>query len=601
MLLTELETDALTPAQRQECEEQIAQRATELQLPMPMEPHPVWEVPPECLLKMYPLTEERRAEWEPWLRTMSETLVERDATIKAAQLDPLRQGVEADDYEHWAKADELLSEMKYLLVLGGWRSSKTTYGARTVMRMMMKIPGCRALCMSESFSASVEVQQRAMYNYLPPEYKQGKKNKGLNTSYSEKNGFSDAKFVLPGGRSCVFYNYTDGVRKVQGNSFHIAWCDENVTIEWLETMPGRLMDFQGKLLVTVTPIFGRTATLNWFLNGATVRMWQDAKYLAGKPGLGEFGGVPGKMPYVLDCPRKDTAVISFATEKNLFIPRSEIAGMAQGVSPTIVRLRLYGWPESQAVAQFPKFDVKVHGITADRVPRDVTRYNAFDPHGARNAFGLWMAVDRYNRRYVYRQFPTPDMGEWAIPGDKPDGKPGPAQFEGSGRGVNDYKRIILRLEGATWPRGMNHEPDLSACESIFERLGDARAINVNGVRSEGDEEVTFASLMNDELTTPDGSELLLPALTFMAATGHREGGREIDPDVEVINSWLDYDTTKPIEPLVNEPSLFVVTDACPDLIYALQTWTGKDGNKGATKDPIDVLRMFAKADVQYVG
>ena len=33
----------------------------------------------------------------------------------------------------------------------------------------------------------------------------------------------------------------------------------------------------------------------------------------------------------------------------------------------------------------------------------------------------------------------------------------------------------------------------------------------------------------------------------------------------------------------------------------LQTWTGKDGQKGATKDPIETLYRFATDDCPYLG
>lgn len=597
----------MTDLQHNEFKKRFSEVLQELQLPFPMTPdHPVWQTPSyEELADMMPFDEANRECWEPKLRQYSEYLVNRATRIDLAQQDPIRYGVDSDVLPHWDKADQMLATQKAVLVLGGWRASKSFYGARTVVKWMRRIKGCRVLCMSESYTASVEVQQRAVHDYLPLEFRDAKKTKALNTAYTEKNGFSDAKFSLPGGRSCLFFNYTDDIRKVQGMKFHIVWCDENVTFNWLETLEGRLIDYGGPLLVTVTPIFGRTPTINWFMQGSTVREWQSARYMEGKPAIPNLGGRSGQMPYVLDCPRKDTSIICFPSEKNPFIPVKELDRMASGVSAGVVMLRLYGWPESEAVAQFPKFDVKVHCIKRDRVPTDVTRYMAFDPHGSRNGFGLWLAIDRYGRKYVYRQWPTPDMGEWAVPGDKPDGKPGPAQYSGAGRGVNDYKRIFLKLEGATWPDGENDAPDTAAAERIFERLGDARAINVNSVRKEGDDEVTFATLMNEELLSgtdeTDERKLLLPAMVFHAATGHREGNREIDPDVDVINSWLSYDATKPIEPLVNEPQLFIVGEDCPDLVYSLLTWTGRGGQKGASKDPIDVLRMFTKADVQYIG
>jgi len=39
------------------------------------------------------------------------------------------------------------------------------------------------------------------------------------------------------------------------------------------------------------------------------------------------------------------------------------------------------------------------------------------------------------------------------------------------------------------------------------------------------------------------------------------------------------------------PRLFVSED-CPNTIYALENWRGVDGEKGATKDPVDCVRYF---------
>ena len=69
-------------------------------------------------------------------------------------------------------------------------------------------------------------------------------------------------------------------------------------------------------------------------------------------------------------------------------------------------------------------------------------------------------------------------------------------------------------------------------------------------------------------------------------------------------SALDYDDKRPVD-YFNCPTL-LISAACVNTIYALQTWTGyslqgKRSLEGATKDPIDLLRYFFLAECPYLG
>lgn len=75
----------------------------------------------------------------------------------------------------------------------------------------------------------------------------------------------------------------------------------------------------------------------------------------------------------------------------------------------------------------------------------------------------------------------------------------------------------------------------------------------------------------------------------------RGGG---DGSLRMINDKLFYDAKRKIDH-TNQPHLFVV-ETCPNTIYALKEWTGKDGQHGACKDPIDCLRMFVLSGSEYV-
>ena len=71
-------------------------------------------------------------------------------------------------------------------------------------------------------------------------------------------------------------------------------------------------------------------------------------------------------------------------------------------------------------------------------------------------------------------------------------------------------------------------------------------------------------------------------------------GIKIDQGIAIINDWLSYDHGQPLS-AINQPRLFI-SERCQNLIYSIREWTGQDGEKGATKDPIDSLRYLAVMD-----
>ena len=64
-------------------------------------------------------------------------------------------------------------------------------------------------------------------------------------------------------------------------------------------------------------------------------------------------------------------------------------------------------------------------------------------------------------------------------------------------------------------------------------------------------------------------------------------GIDIAERVAMVNSLLDYDENDQGE-IVNPPRLYI-SERCKNLIFAVEYWTGADGQKGATKDPVDCL------------
>ena len=205
---------------------------------------------------------------------------------------------------------------------------------------------------------------------------------------------------------------------------------------------------------------------------------------------------------------------------------------------------------------------------------------------------LWLGVDREGKIWVLREWPDVEtMGEWALPGNKPDGKTGPAQTMGSGKSFNDYKRLVAEIEGQIG----NAESENRKTEMwrIHDRRIDPRPA---GTSVPSDEEArTYLDYLMEPVRGTDG---MVQLQGWDVAAGP---DCSIEEGKQWINNWLTqgWNPNEPVTPL-NCPKFYVSED-CQNLIWSLRTWTGIDGLKGASKDPIDCLKGPAKMDIRWVA
>lgn len=517
-------------------------------------PHPVLPVPPTTMAP------------EEWLRAAQL----REDLIRREKEDPFRHGYVPP---HWKRASELLERDREILVMGGNRSSKSTWAAREVMKVLAEKPKARAWCFQTTAPNSIEMQQPYLWRYMPLEWKTAKKNQITNISYSQKNGFSENAFVLPNGSQCWFRNYAQDVSTIEGGELDVIWCDELVTLEWLATMRYRLMDRNGLLIVTFTPVEGYSSTVKDYLTGAKTIEDAPAELL---PIYGEEDGERKivnyeKVPIIQSCARRKASIFYFHTKNNPWAGWERMKSELMKANREEILCRAYGVPVKRIAGRFPIFHPKIHVIPDSRVPEKGTRYHFVDPCSGRNWFQNWILLDESNRGFVYREWPGKDYidgvgyaGAWAEPdGKKADGRQGPAQ-KSFGFGLERYKEEIEKLEKG---------------EVIFERWMDSRYGN--------------AATVSKETATTLIEECASIGLNFVATPG-----TNIDEGIDLINDWLYYDTSKPVDAL-NQPKLFIA-ESCVNTIYALQEWTGADGKNGACKDPIDLLRYFVLSGVTNV-
>jgi len=481
---------------------------------------------------------------------------EREHLIKLEHDDPYRYGFEPPC---WHDLDSLWTEdCRHILLNGGNRSSKTEYAAKRLIQIMLERPDRRVWALHTTDKSSIQMQQSVVWKYVPPELKKIKKSRITNVGYSQKNGFADGTFIFPNGSQCFFMHYSQGREVIEGGDVDFIWPDELVPYDWIKTLKYRLITRKGKLLLTFTPIQGYSQVVREFVNGCVFDKTLPAPLL---PEEKSIPGVPkGEMPYIATS-TGGGRIMWFHTSFNPYNPYDELVKVLEGKSTEEIKIRAYGWADKLEGNQFPRFNA--HNILPpNKIPVEGTNYMVIDPAGSRNWFMLWLRVDKKGNRFFYREWPGTDVGEWAYPSDKKDGKAGPGQFSESGRGLDAYKSLIRELEDK---------------EEISERYIDPRAGATQAVGREG------GTSLIDLMAEGSDPMWLTPA-----------AGIRLEQGISILNDWLSYKVDEPVSS-INQPSMFVSSE-CENLIWSLKEWTGLDGEKGACKDPIDCARYLAVMD-----
>jgi hypothetical protein len=287
----------------------------------------------------------------------------------------------------------------------------------------------------------------------------------------------------------------------------------------------------------------------------------------------------------------------------------------RGASEEKILTTAYGVPTRSMLSMFPMFKDAVHVVSLNRF-LEIQRgggvwYHFLDPCSGRNWFQLWIFVDPLNRAFVAGESPSfghigayipgvGDPGPWAIAGAKKDGEMGDGQKEwgwGFLRYLEEIDRMERLLSGGEDRR--RETTILSPATGIDRDSSSAQKISVSARWI--DARYGNARKTSEERSTTTIEELSELGMEFLAAPSEKyiDGGREGGTgSLRMINDRLFYDATRPID-LTNTPKLFCV-ERCPNTIWALHEWTGADGIHGASKDPIDCLRMFVLSGSEYV-
>lgn len=454
-------------------------------------------------------------------------------------------------------------------------NSKTNFMARLVVDMAMKVPEAKIRCWHVNEEKSIAEQQGLVWAALPKRFKTLGKKRGMNfdINFSQKNGFAGSKLILPPmpgyeRGSEIQFNFYQQYRVdsqvAEGWNAHLIWGDEEMPQKLFETLQYRIVDFNGRIMLTFTTLNGWTPLVADICSRKKVLRKRYSSLMK------------REIPYAEESlSRVGTRIYYFWTEDNPFIPTKTFLKDLSGRPDEEKLARAHGIPTKANFVKFTKFDETVHVIPHEKLPwlaggddteafsKSFTRYFGCDPAGGdKNWFILWLAIGRNKDVYVYREWPDDSYGSWGEPAENPEGKRGPAQ-KSLGFTLTDYKNLILEVE-----RG----------EDVYERYVDPRLANTKQIVK--DAAVTIITEMRDL-----GMELI-PA-----------PGVDIEQGEQRIIDLIGYDTTKPID-YQNRPKLYI-SDKCRNLIDCFKNYTGCSRDE-VWKDPIDILRYVLVSGASYV-
>jgi hypothetical protein len=487
-----------------------------------------------------------------------------EGRIKASIEDPIKYGFDLDG---WDRIRLGLKEYNECLALGGNRSGKTTGCAKIVMQSVIENEGGHLVCFSQNADTSVKVQQSAVWEMMPKEFK--KKTKGIEgyINYSMQNGFTGSSFIFPDTKTRVdFKTYTQFANNqtiLEGFEFGFknptnlnigAWLDEYLgDAALVNTLRFRLATRNSKLLIGFTPIDGYTPFISEYLKGAETLETRHGTLLN------------RDLPTRQYSPKRDASIIYMHTDENPFGGYERIKKDLDGRTDEEILVRAYGVPVKSMTTLLPLFNTEVN-VLSDKPNKyglvfpDITNdkeysiYQVVDPAGARNYTAIWAAVNSRGEVYIRKEFPErKTYGEWANFGD-PKWRYGPAS-----------KKIGLNVEGYV---NLFKEIEDELNLKVFERIGDSRFF---AKENENNDDL-FRSFADHNMH-------------FVPSDGRME-----DIGISALDDWFSYNPNEKIDN-ANKPLCFIHED-CGNLIDSLINYNSQGKSDEALKDFFDVIRYL---------
>jgi hypothetical protein len=484
-----------------------------------------------------------------------------EGRIEAALEDPLRHGF---DLPGWDRMRTALGEYDEVITFGGNRSGKTTGCAKMVMQAVTESEDGHVVCFSQNADTSVKVQQAAVWEMMPKEFRRKTKSIDGYINFSMQNGFTGSSFIFPDTRTRVdFKTYTQfsnnqtilegfefGFRNPQGLNIG-AWLDEYLgDAALVNTLRFRLATRNSKMLLGFTPIDGYTPFVNDYLRGAETLETKRAELLN------------RTVPVRQYSPERDAGIVYLHSDENPFGGYDRIAKDLRGANEDTVMVRAYGLPTKSMTSLLPNFSPEINVLS--EIPnkygmtfpdkKELSWYQVVDPAFARNYVSIWAGVSENEEIFIRREWPDRDTyGEWALFGD-PKWRYGPASKK-LGFDIAAYVELFNEIE-----------EELGI--EVIERIGDSRFF-----AKENESNVDLFTSFYDY------------GLSFVPSDGQTEA-----IGCTALDEWFTYNPDYEIDE-ANRPRCYIHKD-CGNLIESIISYNAAGKKDEALKDFFDALRYL---------
>ena len=228
-------------------------------------------------------------------KLLKDLYTSHEGRILASQEDPLRYGF---DLKGWERMRGSLQTSNECLVLGG---------NKMIMEAVTESKDGHIVCFSQNADTSIKVQQAAIWEMMPKEFRKKTKSIEGYINFSMQNGFTGSSFIFPDTRTRVdFKTYTQysnnqtilegfefGFKKADGINLG-AWLDEYLgDAALVNTLRFRLATRDAKMVIGFTPIDGYTPFISEFLKGAETLETRKATLLREGPEKRYWSGLMG--------------------------------------------------------------------------------------------------------------------------------------------------------------------------------------------------------------------------------------------------------------------------------------------------------------------
>ena len=542
-----------------------------------------------------------------------------------------------------------------ILIMGSNRAGKTDFSSKLLLQTLQAKPAAKVCSGAQTHMTQKKNQMARVWKYMTSDLKARniatKKAKEIveNINYTPKNGFAGSRVTLANSSELDFITYEQNTTSLEGVEYDLVHLDEEYPQAFYDLMTTRITSRAGTFLGTFTPLSGYTAPIATFLNDKVVTRWHTAwlrptdggaklpwnelnlteeeyakltawrrQGMQGDCGIPEsrpedcfewlfdegdgedtvrvpHGRTFDRTPRVCVCQGGEAAAVWFYGSDNPYALPAELIQQKMGDENAEKKIyaAIYGMAKDMKGRLITTFtDANV--IPAANLPRKLVRFQVVDPAPERNWCMGWFGYDPTDGTlYMYREWPGPYEipgqgvpGPWVKPSDRNkgvnDGERGEAQIS-FGFGYDHIKFEIARLEGwndyVAWvaaghnplafPDDMSEIEDWSdydgARETMAFRLLDSRAASQSKI-SRG----TNQTLIEDLDGIMGGWEV---ADGQKCAIGY--------------NRLIDK----------SSKGKFCITDACVNTRMCFKLLTGRDGQKGAAKDLIDLCRYAVMSDI----